>query len=124
VGKHQIHAAAKPRGHFRAGGWIVVHAFTACLGIALAGAAWASETHVVVIENMRFNPPVVTVQRGDRIVWVNKDLVPHTANSDGHGFDSGNIASTASWSYLAKQPGSYPYSCAFHPMMHGTLTVR
>jgi plastocyanin len=89
-----------------------------------ADAAWASETHVVVIENIRVNPPAVTAQRGDRFVWVNKDLVPHTASSAGPGFDSGNIPSASSWSYVAKQPGSYPYSCAFHPMMHGTLTVR
>ena len=56
------------------------------LAVALAVSCDATlaepATHVVVIEQMRFDPPALTVQPGDRVVWVNKDLFPHTASAD------------------------------------------
>lgn len=83
-----------------------------------------SATHTVIIENMRFSPDELTVKRGDRVVWVNKDLFPHTVTADGKAFDSGSIAVDASWSYVTNQPGDYAYLCTFHPTMKGRLIVR
>jgi plastocyanin len=83
-----------------------------------------SHVHTVTIENLQFTPQALTVRRGDRIVWVNKDLFPHTATADGKVFDSGTIAANASWSYVASRPGEYSYGCTFHPTMKATLTVR
>jgi plastocyanin len=45
------------------------------------------KTHTVTIEEMRFHPERLTVARGDTIVWVNRDLVPHTATSAAGRFD-------------------------------------
>jgi plastocyanin len=84
----------------------------------------AAKTYVIVIEQMRFNPPVLTVHRGDRVVWVNKDLFPHTATAMSKAFDSHEISPNASWSYMARQTGSYPYLCTLHTTMRGTLTVQ
>jgi plastocyanin len=55
---------------------------------------------------------------------VNKDLVPHTVTAVNKAFDSGAINAGASWTYVAKKAGEYPYSCAFHPIMKGTLKVQ
>ncbi|WP_245253803.1 cupredoxin family copper-binding protein [Paraburkholderia sp. LEh10] len=90
---------------------------------AAAAPAWAG-TYVVTIEQMRFNPPTLTVHRGDEVVWVNKDLVAHTASTDAKGFDSRSIAPDASWRYHVSAPGRYTYRCIFHPTMHGTLIVE
>ena len=84
----------------------------------------APGTVVVTIEQMRFNPPVLTVRRGDRVVWVNKDLVPHTASATSKAFESHSIAPNASWSYVAGTRGNFAYGCEFHPTMRGTLVVR
>jgi plastocyanin len=93
--------------------------------VSVAGAGPAdARTWVVTIEQMRFNPPTVTAQSGDSVVWVNKDLVAHTASAGAKGFDSGSIAPEASWRYVASKPGRYPYKCLFHPTMHGTLIVK
>jgi plastocyanin len=81
-------------------------------------------TYVVVIEQMRFQPAALTVARGDRVVWVNKDLFPHTATADAKAFDSQAIAPDASWSYVARDTGHYAYSCTLHPTMHAVLNVR
>ncbi|WP_027209688.1 cupredoxin domain-containing protein [Burkholderia sp. WSM2232] len=95
------------------------------LMFAIASADAAPKSYVVTIENMQFNPPTLTVKRGERVQWINKDLFPHTVTAGGtHGFDSRSIAASASWSYAPAKAGSYPYGCIFHPTMHGTLTVQ
>jgi plastocyanin len=91
---------------------------------ALAAGASDQAAHTVVIENMQFNPATLTVRRGERIVWVNKDLFPHTVTSATQAFDSGSIAPDGSWSFTPRKAGSYPYGCTFHPTMKGTITVQ
>jgi len=86
--------------------------------------AAAPATHVVNVENMQFNPASLTVRRGDRIVWVNKDLFPHTVTADTKAFDSHDIPPSASWTYRADKAGEYAYSCAYHPTMKAKITVR
>lgn len=88
-----------------------------------AGAAIA-KTHTVIIEGMRFRPAVLVIARGDRITWVNKDLVPHTATAKNGAFNSGNIAPGASWTFIARQAGTFAYSCSYHPTMKGRITIR
>jgi plastocyanin len=95
-------------------------------GIAAADEPRAPQvtTHTVVIENMQFSPAELRVQRGERIVWVNKDLFPHTVTAVSHAFDSGSIAANSSWTYVARKAGEYAYGCTFHPTMKGTLKVQ
>ena len=81
-------------------------------------------THTVVIENMRFIPDKLTVKRGDRVVWVNKDLFPHTATANRKAFDSGDIPAEKSWAYLTAASGDYTYTCTYHPSMQATLIVQ
>ena len=88
-----------------------------------AGAAKPVE-HTVTIEGLQFNPQELTVHQGDRIVWVNKDLFPHTVTAVSKMFDSRSIAADASWSYVANKRGDYAYGCTFHPTMKGTLKVQ
>jgi plastocyanin len=80
--------------------------------------------HVVTIEQMRFQPQSLDVAPGDTIVWVNKDLVPHTATSKDAVFDSKLIAANASWKYTVRKRGTLPYTCTYHSTMTGTIRVR
>lgn len=73
---------------------------------------------------MRFDPADLTVKRGDRVVWINKDLFAHTATAAGKAFDSGDIEANASWSYVTSAAGDYAYVCTFHPTMKGRLSVQ
>lgn len=93
------------------------------LSLTASAAAGSGVTHTVTIENMQFQPQELTVHRGDRIVWVNKDLFPHTVTA-AKVFDSGSIASNASWRYVATRKGEYAYGCTFHPTMKGKLKVQ
>jgi plastocyanin len=108
---------------------LAVSAGSLCLCAVWAGAVPASPadepaTHTVTIEGMKFVPETLTVKRGDTVVWVNNDLVPHTATSEKTAFDSKMIAAGDSWTFVASKAGEFPYSCTFHPTMKGTLAVE
>jgi plastocyanin len=80
--------------------------------------------HIVTIDGLQFMPATLTVRRGDRVTWMNKDLFPHTATGPKGTFDSASIPAGGSWSFVAGQAGTFTYTCAFHPTMKATLTVR
>ncbi len=103
-----------------------VAALFVSVGIAAAESQQQARdaTHTVIIENMQFSPAQLHVHRGERIVWVNKDLFPHTVTAASHAFDSGSIAANASWTYVAGKAGEYPYGCTFHPSMKGMIAVQ
>jgi plastocyanin len=82
------------------------------------------KTHTVVIEGMKFEPESLTVAPGDTVVWVNKDLVPHTATAESGEFDSKDIEAGKSWQFTASKKGDFPYICDFHPKMKATLQVQ
>jgi plastocyanin len=73
---------------------------------------------------MQFTPATLTVSKGERVVWVNKDLFPHTASADDKSFDSKEIAADGSWTYVVAKAGEYPYGCTLHPTMKAKLIVR
>ena len=82
------------------------------------------QTHTIVIDGMRFEPADLTIHTGDTIVWVNKDLFPHTATAGNSTFDSQVIPAGASWKYVAKKKGEFTYWCLFHPTMKADLLVK
>jgi plastocyanin len=106
----------------------LARATLACaLGLLCAGAAGAADTkpvtHTVVIEDVAYAPATLTVNRGDTVVWDNKDPFPHTVTAAG-AFDSREIAAGKTWKYTARRAGDYAYVCTLHPSMRGTLIVK
>jgi len=74
---------------------------------------------------MKFQPEDLTVISGDVVVWINKDLVAHTATaSNAGGFDSALIAPDKSWRFTARKKGDFPYVCTYHPTMTAMLHVK
>lgn len=104
--------------------WLAALLVSADITAADAQQPAEGAVHTVVIENMQYNPRELRVHRGERIVWVNKDLFPHTVTAAAHAFDSGSIAAGASWTYVAGKTGEYAYGCTFHPTMKGILKVQ
>lgn len=94
------------------------------LGLLLAFVP-APRRHTVEIRGMEFHPAELAVAVGDTVVWINRDLVPHTATSSGKlKWDTGQLAQGQSGRYVASTAGTMKYVCAFHPTMRGTLFVR
>ena len=76
----------------------------------------------VSMRNMQFNPQTLKVKKGTVVEWNNEDLVPHTATSAS--FDSGTIGPGKSWRYTFTKAGQFSYTCTFHPLMTGVVTVK
>ena len=95
-----------------------------CLAVFPAAALAAGKTHAVRIEGMKFNPERLEVAAGDTVVWTNKDLVPHTVTAGAAKVESGELAPSKSWRFVAKKKGEMPYICRLHPVMKGVLVVK
>ena len=63
-------------------------------------------THTVTIDATSYTPARLAVHVGDTVVWVNKDLIPHTATAKGGGFDSKALAAGASFRFTVKAKGA------------------
>jgi plastocyanin len=106
---------------------VVICALGVILGAVSVAAGDRSKptTHTVNIEGMKFEPQDLTVAAGDTVVWVNHDLVAHTATSSEAGmFDSKLIAPDKAWELTARKKGDFAYVCTYHPTMKATLHVR
>ena len=81
------------------------------------------KSHTVEIVGMKFNPAEILVKKGDKIVFVNKDMVAHNATEKSKKtWKSPEIAPGKSWSMTASE--SAEYYCTLHPVMKGKITVK
>jgi len=87
-----------------------------------------------------YEPPVISIQKGDIVSWINDDQEGHTVTSgigpgrfgwmgsdkfgepDGF-FDSGRFMKGESWSFTFDEAGLFRYFCTFHPWMEGIVVV-
>lgn len=85
----------------------------------------ATRSHPVEIHGMAFRPDTVIVARGDTVVWINRDIVPHTATAvAGQRWDTGQLARGAEGRYVPRRAGIVDYICTLHPTMRATLIVK
>ncbi|MEO7071903.1 MAG: cupredoxin domain-containing protein [Rhodanobacter sp.] len=83
----------------------------------------AHATHTITMAAMEFGPVPADVHVGDTIVWVNNDVLEHTATAKDGSFDV-DLKPGAKASITVKKAGSFPFVCKFHPNMVGTLVVK
>jgi plastocyanin len=84
--------------------------------------------------NPAYEPDPLTVTAGDTVEVSNQDTVPHTVTSgtgpedaeSGSQFDTSimDAGATAQVDTASLAAGDYPYYCAVHPYMLGTMTVQ
>jgi CheY-like chemotaxis protein/plastocyanin len=92
------------------------------LAIGLASTAFAGNAAVKAI-GFGFTPSSVTVTVGGMVTWTNGDGVNHTATADDGSWDTSTISSGSSASMTFNTAGTFPYHCAIHASMHGTVVV-
>jgi plastocyanin len=101
-------------------------------GVVAAGSALFAATsrpaparHVIEIRELKFVPSVLEVHRGDTIVWINRDIFPHTATAEQlEAWNLGPLQQGDSIKLVAREPGETPYFCELHPVMKGVLRVE
>jgi plastocyanin len=88
------------------------------------GASTPSATGAT-LEINGFQFSAIRVAPGATVMVVNNDSAPHTATAKDGSFDTDTIPAGATGSFTAPtEPGSYPFFCAIHPRMTGTLIVE
>ena len=83
-----------------------------------------AKTHTVIIKKFKFIPAALEVKPGDTIIWVNQDIVPHTATALDKSWDTGEIASEGSKEMIVAKAQSLSYYCVFHPIMTAELVLN
>lgn len=77
----------------------------------------------VTIKDFSFQPAEITVKVGQKVTWTNEDSAVHNVIANDGPLKSPDLEQGQSYSFTAKEAGSFPYICTFHPNMKGTLTV-
>ena len=82
-------------------------------------------TRTVLIKNFSFKPAHITIKRGTKVRWINKDSTAHTATANnGRSFDSGRLGKGQRYTHTFKSVGKKPYHCEIHPHMRGSVLVK
>jgi plastocyanin len=80
----------------------------------------------VTIDAFQFQPDKIRIKRGQSVIFINKDEVPHTVTpgKNAHFVPSGIIKGGEQHEVLFESAGVQDYSCDFHPSMHGRVIVK
>ncbi|HTE22958.1 cupredoxin domain-containing protein [Flavitalea sp.] len=83
----------------------------------------ATQTHVILIQQKKIVPAEITVNKGDTVTWINKDIVDHNITEELNKlWTSGTLSAEKSWSMVVMK--SADYFCTIHPVMKGRLIVK
>lgn len=79
--------------------------------------------HTIVISGMQFNPAELTLQKGDIVIFENKDMVVHDITQEpDKTWTSSNLSPGQSFRMTVRE--STGYFCSIHPTMKGKLVVE
>ena len=128
------------RSHARGLATLVVLAVLALLagcggqasGPGTTGAATGSTTGAGVppgattvnMKNTAFVPADLTIKVGQTVAWVNQDSTQHDVVANDGSFKSPLLDTNQVFTFTFTKAGSFPYYCAVHPQMQGTVTVQ
>jgi plastocyanin len=87
-----------------------------------ASEAGILEVHIIDDDEDGFFPSVLEIDAGQTVTFYNDDDDEHTAT--GSDWDTGDLHPGDSAEVTFDIPGSYAYSCQYHPVMMGTIEVR
>jgi plastocyanin len=78
----------------------------------------------VEIRDSKYAPEDLVIAPGSTVRWVNQDEETHTVTSTTEAFKSGGLNLGDEYTHTFTAPGLYPYTCALHEFMHGTIVVK
>ncbi|GEO04783.1 hypothetical protein AAE02nite_24470 [Adhaeribacter aerolatus] len=83
----------------------------------------APKIYTVEIREMKFVPAEIRVNKGDTIVWVNRDMVAHNVTEEkSKAWASPLLPVGKSWKMVASKNSAY--FCSLHPVMKGRIAVQ
>ncbi|WP_158602162.1 cupredoxin domain-containing protein [Cohnella endophytica] len=79
---------------------------------------------IVEIKDFAFSPEKVTVRKGTKVTFINRDKIKHTATGDNGEFDTGLLGQDVPGDVIFDEAGTFAYHCEPHPGMTGTIVVE
>jgi plastocyanin len=85
-----------------------------------------AHNNTIIIKNFAFNPPELTINKGESVTWINKDPYPtvHTVSSDDHTSFNFKMIYDQNGTKRFDVAGEYPYHCSIHTSMKGKIIVK
>jgi plastocyanin len=81
------------------------------------------EVHVIEMKQMQFVPAELTIEKGDTVRFINRDLVAHNITEASKAAWSSSLLPTGkSWNFVADE--NWNYICTIHPTMKGKILVK
>lgn len=80
------------------------------------------KTDTVVIDQMKFIPDTLSVNKGDTVMFINKDIVAHNATEVNNQWVSPNLNTGEFWKTVPDT--STDYYCSIHMIMKGKINVK
>lgn len=99
---------------------------TAALFFACSGEQHMPQRYEITMGELAFSPASITVNQGDTIVFINNDIVPHTATDtlSATPWDTGPVVHGAQAVVVMQEKGVNAYFCSYHPGMMGEIRVE
>ena len=101
-----------------------VFLFAALTKVKAGPTAEEKGKYEVTIDNFSFGPTELAVPKGAKVIWVNRDDVPHTVVSAEGKFKSQALDTDEKFSFVFNDPGTYAYYCSLHPKMTARVIVK
>ncbi|HWJ90941.1 MAG TPA: plastocyanin/azurin family copper-binding protein [Flavisolibacter sp.] len=80
-------------------------------------------SHIVEIRAMQFQPAEIRVNKGDTVIFINRDMVVHDVTEEqSKKWASQPLSTDQSFSMIASQSSNY--YCTIHPVMKGQVIVE
>ncbi|MFY9629264.1 MAG: cupredoxin domain-containing protein [Methylocystis sp.] len=107
--------------------WIFSLLLAANAASSFCGGSAAADVSNISIENFAFDPPLLTVSAGTKVIFTNRDQVPHSII----GFRNGEevfrsreqIDADETYSVVASEPGAIELHCGLHARIIGKIIV-
>lgn len=77
----------------------------------------------VSIDNFAFAPAALSIKKGEKVVWTNRDDMPHTVVEVDGRFKSKAMDTGESFEHVFPESGTFDYFCSVHPQMKGKVIV-
>ena len=76
----------------------------------------------VKIEQMKFVPEEISVNKGDTIIWINNDMVAHDITAQDKSWTSSALQPGQTWKMAVTNNADY--YCSIHQVMKGKIKLK
>ncbi len=78
---------------------------------------------IIEIYKMKFQSKIMSVRIGDKVTWINRDIVPHTATAIDKSWDSGQLKAGEKYTLTITSQTGLDYFCLYHRQMKAKLVL-